>query len=383
MQSPKYYEFLGRPKMISGKRALEQIPLELEGYGAGRPLILAQSKAGSGGPAGTIIRALYDSNLVIGALYDGAIAGSTSGIVSELAGLYMARKCDSIIAIGGGALVDVAKCVNIEVTVKKPPLQLAGEGRITRELKPMVLVPVALVSGNEAANRTFIDGMAVISDFLSPDIVAIDHRMTMIAESDAMLFSGMIALAHAVEASISATANPMIDAYAYASIRLLCGHLPAAVKKPSNKKSSVAVANAASFAATAFSNAPAGMTHYLAEALADGTGINPGISMGLLVRSLLKARMADKKGVREELCLALAGPELFSSRQESARTQAAVDALEGIFNELGGLMPGSLKELGVAQDRLKETVRAAVKASPSKLPEKECMDILSRAWEGK
>ncbi len=383
MQSPNYYEFLGRPKMISGKRALEQIPLELEGYGAGRPLILVQGGPGSRGLADTITKALYDSSLVIGALYDGAIAGSTSGIASELAGLFRARKCDSIIAIGGGALVDVAKCVNMEVAEKKPALGLSGEGKISRELKPMVLVPVALVSGNEAANRAYIDGAACISHFLSPDVVVIDHRMTSTAETGPTLYSGLTALAHAVEAAISVSANPMIDAYAYASLRLLCEQLPAAVKKPSDKKSSVAVANAAALAAIAFSNAPAGMAHYLAEALADGTGINAGICMALLVRALLKTRMAEKKGIREELCLALAGPGMFSAAPASGRAKAALGAIDGMFADLGGMMPGSLKEIGVTQERLNEAVREAVKASPSKLSAKECMAVIGRAWNGK
>lgn len=383
MQSPNYYEFLGRPKMISGKRALEQIPGELEGYGAGRPLVLVQSGPGSGALAGAITKALYDSTMVIGALYDGAVAGSTSGIAGELAGLFKARKCDSIIAIGDGALVDVAKCVNMEVTEKKPAGQMAGQGKISRELKPMVLVPVTLVSGNEAANRAFVDGLVCISDFLSPDVVIVDHRMTSTAEAGPVLCSGMIALAHAVEAAISTSANPMIDAYAYAAIRLLIENLPAAVRKPSNKKNSVAVANAGALAATAFSNAPEGITHHLAEALADCTGINPGVGMGLLIRASLKARLAAKKDIREELCLALSGPELFSSSPASARAESALGALDGMLGELGALMPGSLKEMGVTRERMREAVRAAMKASPSKISEKECMDIVGRAWDGR
>jgi alcohol dehydrogenase len=271
----------------------------------------------------------------------------------------------------------------MEVAEKKPARGLAGEEKISRELKPMVLVPVALVSGNEAANRAYIDGLACISHFLSPDVVVIDHRMTSTAETRPTLYSGLTALAHAVEAAISVSANPMIDAYAYASLRLLCEHLPAAVKKPSDKKSSVAVANAAALAAIAFSNAPAGMAHYLAEALADGTGIDPGICMGLLVRALLKTRIVEKKGIREELCLALAGPGMFSAAPASGRAKAALGAIDGTFADLGGMMPGSLREIGVTQQRLNEAVREAVKASPSKLSAKECMAVIGRAWNGK
>ncbi len=88
-----------------------------------------------------IVKAMYDSSLVIGALFDGHVAGSTSGIVRELAGLYVARKCDSIIVAGGGALVDAAKCVNIEVCEKQAAARFAGEERISRELRPICSGP--------------------------------------------------------------------------------------------------------------------------------------------------------------------------------------------------------------------------------------------------
>ncbi len=179
---------------------------------------------------------------------------------------------------GGGALVDVGEVRQYGGDRgKKPASQMAGQGKdIPRAENQWCWCRVALVSGNEAANRAFVDGLVCISDFLSPDVVVVDHRMTTTAEAGPVLYSGMIALAHAVETAMSTSANPMIDAYTYGAIRLLIENLPAAVRKPSNKKNSVAVANAGALAATAFSNAPEGIAHHLAEALADCTGINRG-----------------------------------------------------------------------------------------------------------
>jgi alcohol dehydrogenase class IV len=123
----------------------------------------------------------------------------------------------------------------------------------------------------------------------------------------------------------------MIDAYAYASIRLLCENLPAAVRKPRNAANSTAVANGCALAGTGFSNDPAGKVHYLAEALSDGTGVSPGIFMGILIGSLLKARIADKTGLRDELCLALTGPDIYSSTAAAKRPQAAIESLDSML----------------------------------------------------
>lgn len=381
MQSPSYYEFLGRPKMISGRRALEQIPVELEGYGAARPLVIVDGAASGIAPA--IVKAMYDSSLVIGALFDGPVAGSTSGMVRELAGLYSARKCDSIIVAGGGPLVDVAKCVNVEVCEKQAAARFAGENRVSGELSPIVLVPTALVSGYESARYAFIEGKMIASDLLAPDMVVIDSRITSKAGANPMLEAGLVALAHSIEATISPAANPMIDSYAYASIRLLCGNLPAAVGKPKNSRNSMAVANGCAIAGTVFSNAPAGMTHYLAEALSDGNGVSPGIFMGILIRSLLKARIADKTGLRDELCLALVGPDIYSSTGGEKRPQAAIESLDSLFRELGGAVPAGLESAGVSKGQLKGAAGQAAAAGPANLSEKECLNLLERAWGGR
>ncbi len=381
MQSPAYYEYLGRPKMISGKRALEQIPAELEGYGASRPLVMVEGATPGVGAA--ITKAMYDSNLVIGALFDGHVAGSTSGIVRELAGLHAARKCDSIVVAGGGPLVDAAKCVNIELTQKKAAIQFSGENKIPKELGPFVLVPVALVSGYEASRYAFIDGKMCGSDFLSPDMVIIDSRASSKAAPAQTLSSGLIALAHAIEAILSPQANPIMGSYAYAAIRLLSENLPAAVRKPKDGKKSVAVANGCAIAATAFSNAPAGVVHCLAEALSDATGVDPGVYMGILVRSLVRKRMEDKAGLGDELCLALSGPAVYSVSEAKRRPEAALQSLNSVFGELGNAVPADLAATGTPGGQLGPAAKKAVKASSTKLSEKECMDLLERAWGGK
>ena len=71
MQSLYDYEFLNYPKIISGKCSLENIPAELAGYNAQKPLVIARKSIAQGNAAiKKFVRAFADSMVIFGAIYD-------------------------------------------------------------------------------------------------------------------------------------------------------------------------------------------------------------------------------------------------------------------------------------------------------------------------
>ncbi len=103
--------------------------------------------------------------------------------------------------------------------------------------------------------------------------------------------------------------------------------------------------------------------------------------MGLLIRASLKARLAAKKDIREELCLALSGPELFSSSPASARAESALGALDGMLGELGALCREASRD-GCNAGRDEGGGARGDEGEPVENFRKECMDIVGRAWTG-
>ncbi len=61
------FDFFAQPKIISGLKALEAIALELEGYGAHTPLVLAYAIGGSRALK-LLKKALKESTISIGAV---------------------------------------------------------------------------------------------------------------------------------------------------------------------------------------------------------------------------------------------------------------------------------------------------------------------------
>ncbi len=378
---PYNFTFLSHPKICSGLKALEHIPFELESLNARKPLVITSPRWAKKGLAKIVTKALYDSNIIIGALFTNAPHYPSVAIINELSKLYRDRGCDSIIALGSGGVAHIAKAVNMVVSLKTDILQCTGL-TILSPLKPLVCVPTADCEGGEMAALAYFEGFEKQSDFLYPDVIVIDPRITRHATKEEVANCALTSLSHAIEACGIEAPNPINDAYAHTALQFIYQYLPKAINRPCNKDASVAIVNAAACADTAFSNAPQGIVHTLAQAIALDTNLNAGIVMGILLRYSLAAKLHSKGGIRSELLLALAGIDTYAKTPEKDRQKTAYDYLIKCINITKDFAPSTLKGLNIPKYKLKEY--AAIATSKNKqYKESAYTELLEKAWEGK
>ncbi|MEW6527171.1 MAG: iron-containing alcohol dehydrogenase [Spirochaetota bacterium] len=378
---PYNFTFLSHPKICSGLKALEHIPFELESLNARKPLVITSARWAKKGLAKTLTKALYDSNITIGALFTNAPNYPSVTIINELSKLYRDRGCDSIIALGSGGIAHIAKAVNMAVSLKTDILKCT-DLTISSPLKPLICAPTADCEGGEMAAIAYYERFEKQSDFLYPDVIVIDSRITRHATSQEVANCALTSLAHAIEACGIAAPNPINDAYAHTALQFIYQYLPKTIKRPCNKDGSVAIVNAAACADTAFSNAPQGIVHTLAQAIVLDTNLQPGKVMGILLRYSLAAKLHAKGGIRPELLLALAGIDTYAKTPEKDRQKVAYDYLIKCIDATGNYAPSTLKGLNIPHYKLKEYARlAAVKNKQHK--ETEYMALLEKSFEGK
>jgi alcohol dehydrogenase len=381
MVSPAMYEFFNKSKVISGNCALEHIPIELDGYDAKKPLVITSKTVKARGLDKKFVRAFCESDVVLGAMYDGVSDYASIGMVAECAGLFRDRGCDSIIALGCGPVMDVAKGVNIAVSEKGEIIEYLNGKEISSHLKPFLAVPTAAVSGYEMSDMAVIDHRMIKSGFLYPDIVVVDQRMTVKNTVEDLINSSMVALAHAVEAAASPYNNPMIDAWSLGAVQYVAENLPRAIKKPGDRKSTLALVNAFALAAVAFSNAPAGMVHHLGIALEEVTGNPRGIFMGMLLPVYLSLKLSSKIDLRGELLLALAGFDVFSATPEKERGGKAVELIGRLVGDCGEKMPRTLSAMRIPEHSMKKAAERAVQLGGKSVQLKDCLAVLGRVWK--
>ena len=100
--------------------------------------------------------------------------------------------------------------------------------------------------------------------------------------------SGIDALTHALEAAVSIFASPYTDAFCVQAARLIFDALPRVYDDPDDLAARTDMANAATLAGLAFSNAFVGTNHALAHAIGARFGLAHGRANGLFLPHLLR-----------------------------------------------------------------------------------------------
>ncbi|MBN2687951.1 MAG: iron-containing alcohol dehydrogenase, partial [Deltaproteobacteria bacterium] len=149
MYLPGYYEFSASVTVVSGHHGLEEIPGELRKPGASKPFIVTDQGVTSAGLLDIVTDSIRDG-VDIGGIADDIPQDSDIRIISSLAGVYRERGCDSLIALGGGSVIDTAKGINIVVSENTDDLaKFSGAGRLKRALKPLIVIPTPAGTGSE------------------------------------------------------------------------------------------------------------------------------------------------------------------------------------------------------------------------------------------
>ncbi|PKQ37808.1 MAG: alcohol dehydrogenase [Actinobacteria bacterium HGW-Actinobacteria-1] len=367
---PEYYEFRNSTKILSGTRAIENIPFELTNMKVTRPLVLTNKQLRSLGVADVVIGALEKGLIPAATVYDDVPVDSSVNTVNDVAKAYADSGCDGIVAVGGGSVLDTAKGASIVITHGATDLMqyMGSEVLVGDRMVPFVAVPTTAGTGSEVTSAAVIKDterhvkMGFVSYNLLPDVAVLDPRMTVGLPPRITAATGMDALCHAVEAFSCRQANPLSDCYARAAIDLIREYLPAVLAKPKVQKNRLAMANAALLAGVSFSNAMVGIVHAIGHACGGVAGVPHGEAMAMLLPHGMTYNLdvvGDRYG---ELLLHLAGPEAYCAEHPADRGGAAIEAVRALNRMLHDKtgMPLTLSQAGVTEEQLPVIARTAI-----------------------
>ncbi|MFC1849140.1 iron-containing alcohol dehydrogenase [candidate division CSSED10-310 bacterium] len=389
---PKYYEFFCPVKILSGRKALSNLPYELSQLGSTKCLIVTD-KGVVGAKLIELVKTVFaDSDCVIGAIFEDTPVDSSNRVVNEIAKIYKANSCDSIVAVGGGSAIDTAKGVNIVISENTDDLlKLQGVDRIKGPMEPFIVVPTTAGTGSEVTTAAIIYNedarvkMAFMSHKLYPNIAILDPEMTRTMPPRITAASGMDALTHAIEAYYCLQKNPVSDAYAAAAIHLIRDNLPAAVEHGDNIEARMAMANAALLAGMAFSNSMVGIVHSLAHACGGVAHVAHGIANSILLPFGMEYNIDRVPDYLAEVAL-LFDPTL-QEKNSKQLAQKAVNAVRDLAIQLNKLcdLPLTLSQARVSEDQLEKIAQVsindgAVTYNPEDVTYDEALAVLKKAF---
>lgn len=391
----RYYDFFCPVKLLAGEQALEQLASELASLGARRPLLLTDKGVNATGLATLLANVLAEGELPVAAIWDEIPADSSTAVVERIAKRYRELDCDSLVALGGGSVIDTAKAVNILTSMGgEHLLDYSGAGCLTRPLKPLAVVPTTAGTGSEVTLVAVIKDEAsgrkvpFTSPFLLPQLAVLDPRLTQGLPLNITAATAMDAMTHAIEAFIGTAKNPVSDALALMAVEKIASALPQIIHDPQNKQLRLQLAEGSTLAGMAFSNSMVGLVHALGHSLGARCHLPHGLCMNLFLPTVLDYNRPEVDSELARLLLPLVGAERFAATPAHQRAEATITAIRTLRDTLWQAvkLPRTMSEAGVSDRSLLTEIRdlavndGAMLFNRKDADREQLLTLLERAW---
>jgi alcohol dehydrogenase class IV len=156
--------------------------------------------------------------------------------------VYDKTKRDSIIGIGGGVALDVARAICLRVNHREDLFKyddlVGGDVYVTNEVPHFITIPTTAGTGSEVGRSAIIaddethQKKILFSPKLLAKIVFADPLLTMELPPFVTAATGMDALTHNMEAYLAKMSHPLCEGIALEGIYLISHSLEKAVNKP-------------------------------------------------------------------------------------------------------------------------------------------------------
>jgi 4-hydroxybutyrate dehydrogenase len=307
-----FIQYIGRIQFDFG--ALSLLPAELQRLGVTRPLIVTDPGVAACGILARVQAALvpaFPSHEV----YDRAPRHPDQPSVRDALELYRARGCDGLVAVGGGAAIDLAKGVALLATHPGTLADYAahdgGSERIRPGVAPLVAVPTTAGTGSEVGRGAGIavepggEKLVLLSVNLVPPAAIYDPELTLSLPPQVTAGTAVDALSHCIEPFLSRAVNPPVDAIALDGVRRLCRHMARAVRDGSDRQARWDMMMGAMEGGMCFWKG-LGPAHALSIPL-DTYDLHHGTLVGMLLPASVRMQKDAAPQKYEQLCEALGG----------------------------------------------------------------------------
>jgi 4-hydroxybutyrate dehydrogenase len=295
-------------RILFGNGAAGDVGKEARALGLKSVLIVSDPGVTKAGMVSPVERALISASVEC-KVFDAISTNPTEAEARAAAKAYTEAKADGVVAVGGGAALDVAKIVRVLVsetgTLEEYDDAKGGDAKLKGVFPPMIAIPTTAGTGSEVGRSGVVTLASsgkktiIFHPKLIPNVAVLDPRMTESLPAHITAATGFDALTHCIEAYLSKGDHPMADAIAYKGIQLCGKYLERAVKNPHDLDARGAMLKASMMGAVAFQKG-LGVCHSLAHPLGAEHNLHHGLANAICLpavldfnRSVVQARIAD------------------------------------------------------------------------------------------
>lgn len=332
-----YLAPIRKAQVISGTGSLLQIPEKIKKDGKKKVLVVTTPGFMKRGSLVPFFEELKKQHLEY-AIFSEVQPDPTTDCIEEAVALYKKEKCEVIVAIGGGSVIDCSKALGARIARPKKSLQqMQGLLKVLKRIPDLYAVPTTAGTGSEAtAGAVITDGknhykFTILDLCLVPRYAVLDAGLTCPLPPHITAHTGMDALTHAVEAYTNCFCSPLAKKMSLDAVKLIYENLETAYLDGNNKKARENMLLASYYAGVAINNNFIGYVHAIAHGIGGLYGVTHGKANAIILPYVLEAfgEKSYKKLADLADLVGLAG----NTQEEKAK--AFIDSILDLNKKLG------------------------------------------------
>lgn len=260
------------PVVYKGQGSSITLTEQVAILGLKKVLIVTDSFLGGSGILDGI-KAQLDKDGIPYSVFDGVLPDPAFDQVQAGEAQMRTESCDTVMAVGGGSVLDAAKLISLLHTNPGDLASFDGIQKANNPGAPLFAIPTTAGTGSEITLAAVITDpqthrkVPVVDSKLIPGYVALDADIMKGMPPGITAATGMDALTHAVESYLSRASTASTELQATAAIRLIFKYLTRAWHDGNDMEARDAMAIASFYAGAAFGRTSVGYVHGVAHQL--------------------------------------------------------------------------------------------------------------------
>ncbi len=384
----KIFNFQLPRKIIFGIDSSETVGLEAKALGGNKVLLITDDNLRRINIAGNIEENLLKEGLSVD-VFSEVEAEPSIEVAEKVTEVARKGDYDLVVGVGGGSVLDMAKVASIAATNPKPIRKYVGVNLVEKPGLPKILMPTTAGTGSEVTHVAVITLLeeeaksAIISPYMFGDIAIVDPKLTCSMPKKLTASTGLDALSHALEALMAVNANPITDALALQSIRIIFKNLPKAYKE-GDVESRVGMSLGALIAGMAFINSWVCLAHALAYSFCVTYKVQHGLSCALSLPYAFKFNMQMIKHKVGQIADAIDPSLKDKAKSPEELGELIFEKLLKLLEELDA--PKRLRDIGVPETDLERiadkllTFKRLLDKNPRPVLKEDARKLIFEMW---
>jgi len=355
-------DFAVRTRIVAGAGCLDALGGLVRECGGGRVLVVTDHGLVRAGHVEQAVRTLRAAG-AHASVFDDVHENPTTDDVNQCVETARGASIDSIVGLGGGSALDVAKGCNFLLTNGGSMRDYWGVGKATRPMLPFIAVPTTTGTGSEMQSFALIADAATHQKMACGDhraaarVAILDPMLTVSQPPFVRACTGMDCIAHAVETMVSRRRNPMSSVFSRESLRLIVSSFERVLSRADDLDAEMNMLFAASFAGIAIEASMLGAAHALANPITAKYGVVHGQAVGIMLPHVVAFNGGHFEARSHYAFASRSAGLVTNGADDDGAFAALVRWIEKMLSTTG--LGSSLRALGVQEAAIDELARQA------------------------